>query len=239
MQMTVMQASGKITTLRTLAGRLARVKTSYEQTGKSRLSMNGSLYKQGQRAGLPDTWQIVGRNTAENNFVRLTSPLQYLWYNENKKRTPNVNQNNEFHNLTKGDRYITNEYGSDTCRVYPTGRNPDKEDMRYFTLVTGNTIIEIAGDRRFFAGVWHTPFYCINASKPVESFTPDKYPYRWYTPTNSVRNPILDVNGVWTGKYDESIIEPFPQYANRAIVPIFMPITDIAWIDSSYLELLD
>ena len=217
---------------------LARVKTSFEQTGKSRLSMKDAHYKQGQRAGLPDTWQIVGRTTAENNFVKLTSELQYLWYDECKKRAPLIDVDANFNSITKGDKFITNYFGSDTCRVYPTHKNEDKEDMRYFTLVTGNAVVEIAGSKKFFARAWYTPFWCIDASKPVSEFTPDKYPYRWYTPTNSVRNPIKDVNGNWLGIYDESIVEPFGQFNNRVVVPIFMPNTDVAWIASSYLEFL-
>lgn len=217
---------------------LARVKTSYEQTGKSRLTMNGANYKQGQRAGLPDTWQIVGRTTAENDFVRLRSNLQYLWYDECKKRAPLIDVDANFNSLTKGDKFQTNRFGSDTCHVYPTGKNEDKEDMRYFTLVTAEAILEIAGLPAFFARTWHTPFWCIDASKPVSSFTPDKYPYRWYVPYNSIRNPIKDVNGNWIGIYDESIVEPFGQFNGRAIVPIYMPNTNVAWIDSSYLDLL-
>jgi hypothetical protein len=209
--------------------KLARVKTSFEVYGVSRPTYNKSAAR---FMGLPDTWQYEGLNASENNHVVLTEALQWFWYTENVKRTPNMTEQEHwqaFNSLTADDRYITNFAGSTTCRVYPTGKNSDKPDMKYQTLLTANAIIEIVDTGKVWAG--HTSFRVIDASKPFAEFTPGKHPYLWYTPYTS--NRLMHENG-----WDETLEYTFPQFEEKPIVPLLMPNTDVAWIDSSLLVMM-
>jgi len=219
-------------------GRLAVVLSSYDKTGLSRATVNNSPAK---ARGIPDPVQYEGTNNDENKPVILTERLQWFWYNACVAKTPwlsDAQHKASFNSLTTNDRYITNGHGSNSLRVYPTGKNSTKKDMQYFTLLTSHAIIEIAGEHKFWAKSWKTPFYVIDASKSVEEFTPEAYPYRWYRPLNSCRERLYDSRKRFIG-YDEHVEEPFPQFNEQAIVPMFMPNTNIAWIEDDAIRVLE
>lgn len=243
------------------------IRTTYMKERLSRPSLNGAmdfkphLPEEDQRwtRGLPDTCQYVGKTNDENKHVVLREAVQWLWYNENKKRVPGRTKkeyDDWFNSMTTGDRWTTNDWGSNgrnPCRVYPTNKNVDAEDMRYFTLFTGLTVVEIIGARQYFGGSWKIPFRCIDASKiqyldadknpdDLLEWSYEKMPLCWYEPMNSVRIPLLDSTGKkWlhgVPKYIENGYERFPQYDNRSITPILMPNTNVAWVDENDVIIL-
>lgn len=245
-------SDGSIKQIVTSPIKLARVKSTYELTGWSKLSLKERTdsnfhFRPGERAGIPDTIQYRAYNNNDDVPVILIETIQWFWYLANVARTPNMTEQEHwknFNSLTAGDRYVTNNAGSTNgYRVYPTGVNPDGQPMKYDTVLCSGAILKITGPERLLQGVLHTPFRCINASIPIEAFTFEKYPYLWNTPTISVRNPIMVPNnsGIgehWGGKYDESIVEPFSQFDGKAITPILMARSNEAWLPTETLEFL-
>ena len=236
---------------------LGMIRSTYQQTGMSRPSLNKApdydpVHPDADwnGKGLPDTWDYIGLNTAQNNFVLLTEPLQWFWYNECVKLDPghanNASDNyyyyRQFNSATKDDRWTTNRYGSTTCAVYPTGTNLDKEAMRYFTITTGRAIIELAGSPRLAQNRLSYPFKVIDAHGSLAGITFEKFPNKFYRPMNSVRTPILNSLGKWFGgvpSYQENGYGRFGQFNNSLITPLLMPGTDIAFLDVAYVDLLD
>lgn len=230
---------------------LGRVKSTFEHHKLSRPSLNKAKdYNPNQPSekwikGLPDTWDWYG-----TEFVFLTERLQYLWYDENSALTldtmTRIDHEKSFESLTDDDLFATNRFGSETCRVYPTGKNPDKGDMRLFTILTP-TVIEIAGSPRIAFGENCYPFWVIDINKDVGKFHFRDYPFRWYRPKNSIRSPLLNSAGKWLHgfpEYKEDWLGRFPQFRGDqtgSIAPItpLLSISDIGWIPVKYVELLD
>jgi len=223
---------------------LGIIRSTYKHYGKSRPSLNNAKgWDKGENfiRGLPDTWQFSGATTSENGHVVLTPELQYMWYNECIKLWPSHSKddyNKSFNSMTTNDRWTTNGYGSNTCAVYPTNKNISNEPMRYFTLLTGNAVIEILGNSKYIYGKLMWPFRAINSEKPINNISYETHPFLFYKPMNSTRDPIMNDSGKWTGKYIEDGYERFPQFGGKSITPIFMPNTDVAWIDVNYVEIL-
>lgn len=208
---------------------LARVKLNFELFGVSRPTQKGFA----KIRGLPDTRTYIASEPSKNGRVILTPRLQQFWYDENVKRTSS--RDKRFHDLsflslTTDDRYATNGAGSSTRACYPVGTNLEKRPMEMNLLLTGGAVIELVSTQTYTVMKKKLlGFKCIDALHPeIEKFNSEDYPYRWYEPTNSVH-----VDG------NERISEPFGQYDNLAISPIMLPGTDIAWIDPSYIDILN
>lgn len=235
---------------------IGMVRTTFMQTGLSRPSMRKDKdYNPRDPAnkwvkGMPDTWDYVGVNNEQNNHVLLVEALQWHWFRECVKRDPN-HPNNELDNfyydrnfnaLTDDDLVQTNRYGSETCAVYPTGKNLDQGPMRYFTITAGMAMLEILGSAKNVIGRPRYPFRCINANASLAGTTFEEFPWGWFAFMNSVRTPILTAEGKWPNGvpvYQEDGYQRFDHFNRKAIAPLYMPHTNIGWIDQDYIELLD
>ena len=208
------------------------------QPGKSRPSATNSPIKTN---GLPDTVQYSGSSEINNPDIKLTEDLQYLWYENCYQQGATIEENrNWFFSLTTDDRWQTNKNGSLTKANYPCRTNQDKEPMTFFTLLTGNAIIELDSltPRRVF-GELCLPFYCIDASKNVSMYTHATHPFLFYRAMNSVRTKINRPNGTWTGLYKEDGYRAFPQFDGNAYTPLLIASGNIGWINIKCVDVLE
>lgn len=187
--------------------------------------------------GLPETISLLDKN----GYVLLTEYIQWAWYNWCKNRTSQAESENKksFFSLTTSDRAWTNRYGSNAkggfpaCANYPCGTNLDKEPMRLFPLLSGGAYIKIIGG----IGTNVLEFETMSSSEDLSKYNPLTHPYLFFKPTNSIREEIWwnkktheivykDDDGnypedsIWTGKYIENMVTPFPQFDENSIIPI-------------------
>jgi hypothetical protein len=235
---------------------LGMVKTTKMQKGVSRPTLrkdkdfNPARPADNWVKGMPDTWDYVGVNTEQNNHVLLTEALQWHWFRECVKRDPG-HPNNErdnwyydrqFNSLTDDDLVQTNRFGSETCAVYPTGKNIGKQPMRFFTITEGLAVLQILGGPKNVLGAQRYPFKTINANAPLAGTTFEEFPWGWFAFMNSVRTPILNAQGKWPNGvpvYKEDGYQRFDHFNRKAIAPLYMPHASVGWIDASYIQLLD
>lgn len=236
----------------------ALVLTTFMLHGVSRPTLNGAEDfhpndpSSGWSQGLPDAVQYGGRTTAEQNHVVMTERHQMWWYNECKKRSPGFSESQYqswWRGMTKGDRWTTNQYGwNNGFASYPSRDNLNKEPMRFFTLFTGLTIVKLLSvTPSKIYGDWQYPFECIDASKDLNHITYNTHPQLFYEPMNGVRTPLVIPNPkkpdqfLWLNghpEYKEDGYQRFDHFNNRAVVPLWMPNTNIAWVRAADVRFL-
>jgi len=200
----------------------------YDLHKLSRPSYNGAVRS---IRGLPETVSIIDRN----GYVLLTEDIQWHWYNWNKLYVNQSEEENKrsFFSLTTSDRAWTNRYGSNSkggtaCANYPCGTNLDKEPMRLFPLLSGGAYIKIIGG----IGTEFLTYETMSSTESLDNYSPFTHPHLFYFATNSIRIEIWKnkktgaivpegtTGSIWTEKWIENKVEPFPQFQNKAIVPM-------------------
>ncbi len=172
-----------------------------------------------------------------DDYVDMTEDIQLWMHNLCWSLSPSITEQQakySWSSLMKGDRFITNRYGSDTNADYVNEKNLDNENMRLQPSACGGTILKITGEKRI-SGEDCWEFDAIDCLGNYKQYNLIDNWYMFYRPSNSVRIEIwIDKNGnlfestssnptgsQWTGKYRENKSDPFPQYINNSIIPIF------------------
>jgi len=195
------------------------------KTHVSRPTRNGMTHDTSQpvprgvarRDGLPATAPFM----VYEPDVIMTSQIQYwihllCWGRSGQSE---ADAKNSWRQLMADDKFTTNKAGSTTHADFINRTNLDKDPMRLMRLATGGAVLKITGSKNIY-GVECLEFSAIDAAGDFRQYTPDKFPWLFYQPTNSVREEILNERGVWNGSFCENISDPFPQYNGRAILPI-------------------
>lgn len=180
--------------------------------------------------GLPETVSLRDRN----GFVLLTEEIQWQWYRWNLLTSNQLEDKNSFFSLTTSDRAFTNRYGSNqkgdfpACANYPCGTNLDAEPMRLFPLLCGGAYIKIIGG----IGTSLLTFETMSSTEDLSKYSPFSHPHLFYKPTNSIREEIWwdkkthkivpkgTIGSIWSEKWIEHKVTPFPQFKNKSIVPM-------------------
>lgn len=247
-------------------GKFFVVKTSYERYKKSRMTHNGS--GDNKLMSVPDVWRINPESVILSNgkqkpdFVAMTEDIQFWIFRLNVEKFFGVGFKNEaefrswagklskdnffvksYRSLFKGDRSHTNRAGSDTHWDFISKEKNNGDLMKFSNLVTGRFIGKLVSTTpKNIRGALCYPFECINISKMNYKDTDPKE--KWWLfdePLLSGRSKILDSRGNWTGKYNENLPLPYPQFnpPSRPILPVMLPYDDVAWIDASIIRILD
>ncbi len=191
-------------------------------TGKSRPSRNNA--DDGIR-GLPATARFMVENSKRDN-ISLHQDLQLWMHDLCRQRIPGTSEaeaQKSWGSLTSGSgmsaRFFTDFAGSDTHADYVNGNNLDKEPMKGKPLVTGGAILKIIGERR----VAGTNCYVVEAINPTgnyRQYNPRDHWWLFFYPTVSAREQVRDAEGNLL-YFIEYISEPFPQYKNKTVMPVF------------------
>jgi len=229
-----------------------QVKTTFQHVSLSRPSFNKSKpdfnpdNPEGRWIrGLPGTYQYQGARQAEQNFVLLTSALQWHWYTQCVMMDPGHNNAYyfpEWISLTKSDRWTTNGAGSDLLANHITGDNLDKGDMQFFTLTTSLALLKKIGPAANIYGTMSYPFEAINANASLSGISITETPWLYYWACNEFRIPILNAKGKWPHgqpEYIENGYEAFPQFHGLAPTPLYMPETSTGWIACNDVRVLE
>lgn len=168
--------------------------------------------------GLPATARFL-----DDTLVLMTRDIQFWMHEMCWSRSPSMTEEDakkSWRSLMTNDRFITNFAGNWTNADYVNGTLLNKEAMRLQPMTCGGAILKIIGETRI-AGEDCYIFEAIDCFGDYRSYTPETHPYLFYRPNNSVRVEILDSLGNWTGKYRENKADPFPQYKDNSIIPVF------------------
>lgn len=203
----------------------------YDRVGVSRLTEVGSTNT--RTFGAPDTVRLPIQE-GKPNLITLTEPIQKWMHKLCWSRTPSLPEDqaklswkslmsgaSEGNNRTA--RAFSNFSGSGTNADYINGNNLDTEPIKIDFVLCGGAWLKILGEdnRR---NIKVEDCWVVEAIDPASDFTrfhPSTHPWLFFYPTVSVRKPYVDKNGTPTGKFIEYISEPFPQYNNLSVMPVF------------------
>jgi hypothetical protein len=177
----------------------------------SRPSRNGAAMSV---RGLPATARFPIVGGAET--VTLYEPLERWMYSLCGGNDP-VSWRSLLSGSGKSARFFSDFAGTETNHSFVLGTNPDAEPIKVKPMGCGGTIIKIIGERN----IGREAGWVFEAVNPFEDFTKiqDKF-WLFFRPTNSVRIATKDAKGYFV-RWLEYISEPFHQFDNRTLLPIF------------------
>ncbi|MDP1715131.1 MAG: hypothetical protein Q8L41_10345 [Anaerolineales bacterium] len=191
-------------------------------TEKSRPSRNNA---DDSIRGLPATARFIVANSIRDN-ISLHQDLQLWMHGLCRQRIPGTSEaeaKKSWGSLTSGSgmsaRFYTDFAGSDTHADYVNGNNLDKEPMKGKPLVTGGTILKIIGERRVAGTNCHV-VEAINPTGNYRQYNPRDHWWLFFYPTVSAREQVRDAESKLL-YFLEYISEPFPQYKNKTVMPVF------------------
>ena len=203
----------------------------YDRFGVSRPTQNGNANT--RTKGNPDTVRLPVE-TGKPNLITLEQDMQ-LWMHELCwSRTPSMKKEDaqlSWKSLmsgasegnTRSARAFSNFTGSGTNRDYVNDANRNAEPIKIDFVLCGGAFVEILGEDNRQA-IKSQDCLVVKAIDPAKDFR--EYHFKthatlFFYPTNSVRIPYLDKKGQPTGKYIEYVSQPFPQYNDKSVMPIF------------------
>jgi len=203
--------------------------------GQSRPELLGYNEKWKGR-GLPETIRALNDDKA----IKLTSNLQWAWFNQFKARAPLawqleylVKKENsllvkKWVNLTADDRAFTNKAGSTTRANYPAKTNLDKEDMVQGALVCGGWCGVLATGLTSYNGEPAYGIKMVNVNKPLPKLNRADGTLFLATISRWVELPG-----------NRRVVEPFPQlnWNNVPVIPFFND--DVAFFPAWRIRLVD
>jgi len=179
-----------------------------ERCGLSRPEINNASSR---TDGLPETCKFVN-----SNQISLTKELQEYWFDELKKRNPNMSESARklgWKSMTRGWAAVTNKFGSDKYADYINGTNLNVEPMKLEPIVMGGTILTMLGRERVYG---EHCYKVLTDSAKVQTGL-------FYTPVNSRR--------------DRTVIA-FSQFDNP-IVPIMTKDKQYNYIPQNRVRILE
>lgn len=214
--------------------KFARLKHDFELYGVSRPTYRGD---KPHTLGLPETvkalypvsvplreeWQIFAADLLSlSRFRKLYKDL-----NSNEREIIKL----AFASTYRGFRAFTNRFGPNNGYAdYINKTNVNNEPIKQETINTGGNIVELLSGKIRQAGKDVFKVRILNiANKPPDPR--DVEPWLIVKATNSQREKILNEKGVWTGRWIENIVHPFPQLQGYDV--------PVAWVgkgDSNYIE---
>lgn len=180
----------------------------------SRPTRNGIAYGAVSGIGLPATARFV-----DDTPVKFVKELQF-WVHDICSRNAAISEQekrNSFRSLWRDNAWMSNFAGSITRADY-INNNGMPPEIQLQPMATGGALLKITGET-YIRG---RACYLIEAINPLyfTGYDPDTTPWLFFRPTLSVRRWIFDdKNNVI--KKEEHYNEPFPQYAEESIVPVF------------------
>lgn len=210
----------------------------------SRPTRNGAVRK---FKGLPAVARFM-----VDAFVKMNRDIQHWMHGlcvDRVSDIPELEGKNSWASLMADDRFITNFFGSTTCADYINGTNLNKDDMKLQPSACGGAILKITGEGRVRGeDCWE--FEAIDCLGDYRQFNPIDHWWKFYFPNNSMRVEIWQKsNGVivppntsnsqWTGYYRENKADPFPQYRNRSIIPVWAVGTDKNYLAKWRIRILE
>ena len=120
-------------------------------------------------------------------------------------------------------RAFSNFTGSNTNADYINRANLQADPIKIdFILCGGARLKKIERDnRKTIASIDCLKVAAIDPLSDFTKYHPSTHPHLFFYPTVSVRIPYLDKNGAITGKFIEYVSEPFPQFDNLSVIPIW------------------
>jgi len=203
----------------------------YDRVGVSRLTEVGSPNM--RTFGAPDTVRLPVQ-TGKKNMITLTEKMQIWMYQLCRERVPSMPEadaKKSWRSLLSGAaegnsrtaRAFSNFTGSNTNADYINRANLDADPIKIdFVLCGGARLMKIERDNR--KTITSQACWKVAAIDPLSDFTqyhPSTHPHLFFFPTVSVRIPVLDRKGSPNGQFIEYVSEPFPQFDNRAVMPIW------------------
>ena len=176
--------------------------------------MNGEYELPERGMGLPAT----ARDTL-GNVIDMDENLQEFLHQSCCDRAglpyDNDYAKKSFASFTRGNAYAFDFAGSNTRHDYINDTNEDAENIQNKPMLTADAVMEIVGDTK---NDW--VIRAINVLKDdvwKYKYTDPDHAGLWYSPQNSRRERII-VNGKWTGKYDETLVNTFHMYNGKVIM---------------------
>ncbi len=201
----------------------------------SRPSRNGSPER---TRGLPATARTVvgGASYKDLETVDFIEPLQTYMFDLCRQASPNYalsEAKKDFASAFWGGRALCDFAGADSRADYINGKNIGKGYIILKPMLFGGNLF--AYDK--IEGVPGVGLcyrvQAINVKRVkydprnpepfmdyLRSFHPSTHPWLFFTPTNSIREPILNQQGLRTG-WVEYICEPWHQFQFRMVMPLF------------------
>jgi hypothetical protein len=257
-EMTVTQASGKVTTLRpaSQSGYIVH-KSTWDELKKSRPTKNGApLIRPGTNkilAGLPDVYRYRGINgNTEPEHIELTFDRQHYLLYLNITKYKNVRwhkseyfawfnlQNaevtwaaNQMSSALTHDRSHTNFQGIDTCQNFLTGEL-DRDGLPKFSkILTGRARLKLYNGIREIKNIPGVgaciAFQAINASA-------DLWRWNWWDNPELFDRPCItgrDVRFDSKGSpyiYRDDLHYPYDDFDGRLIFPFWLPNSDKGFV---------
>lgn len=116
----------------------------------------------------------------------------------------------------------------------------NKLTTKYYPVFCGRAKIKLFSRTPVrFKGVMSYPFEIINTDLPYSHFNPTDHPWLFFSPLNSVREPIFNPKGKWIGMYIENLVEPFHWFNGDTRLPIHGRGTNVAYISANLVKLLN
>jgi len=229
------------------------VKTSYEVYGISRMTMNDS--GNWQQLAVPDVWrhnptvindkpQFVSMDEKFQHWLfrwnvekhlreRFTSHDAYMTY---WKSLPSNHQYIRwFTTLLDSKRVVTNKMGLDNCANFISKERLDWDLPKYSNVITARWVAKIMDlqTREIRQDGECISLECINHSQGIDHINPYDHPHLFFEPVQSGRRKNAD------GTVDETLIEPFPQFApTYPILPAILPLDGRTWIPVKFFRVL-
>jgi hypothetical protein len=248
----ILESKPKVLTL-PKGRKFGRLKHDHEIYGVSRPTKNGAA---NHVLGLPETVKA-----SQPTFTPLTLPWQKfavdllsmarygILYDQLNLTQKDVIKK-AYRSLYIGFRAFTNRHGwDDGYADYINGVNTNSIPMEQETINTGGNVVELLSDEMGFAGGRVYKVRTLNAGTPRNPKNPPnvlevnhiKTPWLVFRATNSQRVKVMQPKGstqIWTGKWIEGIVEPFPQNSGFDVPGAFIGKADFNYIDARRIEVL-
>lgn len=204
----------------------------YDRVGVSRLTETGNNNL--NTRGAPDTVRLPIQ-VGKPNLIWLTEPIQLWMFQLMRERVPSMSldeakkswrsllMGNSGDGNNRAQRCFCDFSGSTTNADYINRAQLDKEPIGLNHILTGGTVLKIIGeDNR--KNIKTDDCWIVEAIDPLGDFKqyhPSTHPHLFFFPTISSRLPYLDSKGKPTGKFIEYISDPFPQFDDKSVMPVF------------------
>lgn len=204
-------------------GKYLLVKNDYDMvwpdfggiTHVSRPSRNGTPWGVDGGRGLPATARF-----SDDTPVKFDCNMQYWLHELSSRKLPSASDEQKkkwFFSAWRGWAWMTNNTGADTRRDCINDTNQGADWIQAQPMATGGAVLRYVDENQneFFVEA-------INPLTDYMKYDPDDPEHRhlFFHPTLSVRNPVRDPKG-YIKYFEEWYQEPFAQYDNNYVVPVF------------------
>ena len=186
----------------------------------SRPTRNGIAYNAVSGQGLPATARFV-----DDTPVKFVRDLQY-WVHGLCSENASISDAEKkaaFRSLWRDNAWMSNFAGTWSRADY-INNNGLPPEIQIQPMATGGALLRVVGETR----VKQTDCLLIEAINPTKAYNPyhpRTHPWLFFRPTLSVRQWIFDNKNNVIRK-EEWYNEPFSQYAENAVVPVFGFVSD-------------